>query len=318
MKIDLIITFTILFCTTNIFSQTLEEREKQIAAQNHIKTKIQIDYNYKTGKISKSGIITSRTYYSRSGDILRKEFLNSKGHIIGKEIYEYDRNNNRTLYEREGSGSKYKKISEYDSKNNLVVESGFNGTENFRNKYNYTSAGKLHEVVYTINDGIKQKLVYRNSGNTTNIETYMGGASLTSKIKIVYDIKGNIIKETTYSIGGNELEEKEYKYNLSSQLLEETKTRKGKFYYRYAYNYDSKGNLLSLYEETLAKKNYAKKVFTYDVAGNLTEYKWRRNPDEEFNSKKYTYNSKGICLSEHTYYPDTKYELLSKYEYEFY
>jgi hypothetical protein len=252
------------------------------------------------------------------GEIQQKDFLNVKGQITGYEKYAYNDNNNRTLYEREGSSNSYKKISEYDAKNNLIQESGFNGTEDFRNEFEYTSSGKLEEAVYYINNNLQQKLVYKNSGTTTMIETYMRGVTLTSKIKIAYDSKGNIIEETTYNINGTELEKKEYKYNSASQLLEETKTQKGKFFYRNTYEYDARGNLLNIYEATLVKTKYAKKVYTYDTSGNLTVYKWRRSPDEEFNVKTYTYDSMGICLTEYTYYPNTGYELLSKYEYEYY
>ncbi len=318
MKLNLFITFISLSITSQLFSQALEERERQIATQNHIRTKTQIDYKYLAGKPSKTGVITSKTYYSRSGEIMREDYIDSKGQVNNSEIYDYDQNNNRTRYQREGSGGTYKKVSGYDGRNKLVVEAGFNGSENFRNEFNYDNTGKLQEATYTINGNLQQKLVYEHSGSTTHVKTYMHGSILISNIKMVYDNKGNIIEETTYGIDDRELEKKVYKYNSSSQLIEETKTQKGKFYYRYIYNYDSRGNILSIYEETLAKNKYAKKIYSYDSAGNLTEYKWRRNPDEEFNVKTYSYDARGICLTEHTYYPSTKFELLSKYEYEFY
>ncbi len=318
MKSNFLIPFIFLFISSHVFSQTLEEREKLIAFQNQIKSKTHIDFSYQAGEPTKTGIITSKTLYSRSGEILRKDFINAKGQVTGSEIYEYDLNNNRTLYKREGTGSKYTKSSGYDAKNNLLFETGFNGSENFRNDFNYNSSNQLETATYTINSNLRQKLIYKNTGSTTIVETYMGGNTLISKIRMVYDSKGNIIEETTYSVNGKEIEKKEYKYNSSSQILEETKTQKGNFYYRNTYTYDSKGNLLSLYEQTLAKREYAKKIYSYDLFENLLEYKWRRNPDEKFNVKTYTYNIRGICLTEHTYYPGTNYELLSKYEYEFY
>ena len=318
MKKYLFVNFCLLITVINIYSQTLEEREKQIALKNHIKSKTQIDYKYQGGSPVSKGIISSKTIYSHSGEILKVEILNSKGVVTGSENYEYDSNNNRTLYERIGANGTYKKISAFDEKNNLLHESGYNGAENFRNNFSYANSNQLQEAVYYINDAVQQKLVYKNSGNTTTVETYMGGLTLTSKIKLVYDSKGNLIEETTCNIKGSELEKKVYKYNTSGQLIEETKTQKGNFFYRNTYAYDTRGNLLKIYEETLSKSKYEKKVYTYDAPGNLTEYKWRRNPDEEFNIKTYTYDSKGICLTEHTLYPGTKFELLSKYEYEFY
>jgi hypothetical protein len=129
---------------------------------------------------------------------------------------------------------------------------------------------------------------------------------------------GRLIEETHYSIDGREIKKKTFKYNVASKLIEEAKMQGGKLYYKITQEYDAKGRLIKVSEETLAKAKYIKKSYGFDIAGNLLEYKWRRNPDEEFNVKNYTYDSKGTCLTEHTLYPGTKFELLSKYEYEYY
>ena len=150
------------------------------------------------------------------------------------------------------------------------------------------------------------------------VDIYTGGASLTSKLKLVYDTKGNIIEQTVLSLNNKVLEKTTYKYDVDSRLLTEEKTANGVLAYRTSYDYDSKGNLLTVSEESSSEKKFVKKSFTYDSAGNLTEYKWHRRPDEPFNVKTFTYDSKGICLTEHTLYPTTKYELMSKFQYEFY
>ena len=318
MRTALLFSLVMILIIPDVSGQVIEEREKQSAARNHIKTKTQIDFNYQTGTVSKNGNKTSVTLYSQAGDILQKSFLDPKGQVIGSERYEYDDDNNRILFEREGSGSVYKKTSGYDSRNHLVLETGFNGTENFRNEFRYNSSGKLTEASYFINNRLQQRLIYENSGNISNVDIYTAGTTLSSKMRMVYNSQEQITEETTSGIDGKELEKKVYKYNLSSQLLEESKTVKGVLHYRITYSYDNRGNLLSVHEETPARAKYAKKMYSFDSAGNLIEYKWRRSPDEEFNVKSYTYDTKGICLSEHTFYPKTKYELLSRFQYEFY
>jgi hypothetical protein len=120
------------------------------------------------------------------------------------------------------------------------------------------------------------------------------------------------------SIDNRELEKKTFKYSSASQLLSEEKTRGGNFFYNITNVYDTKGNLIKVYEETITKKKYLKKEYTFDSSGNLVSYKWRRNPDNEFNEKKYTYNPAGVCLTEQTYYPKTKYRSLVKYSYTYY
>lgn len=317
MKYLFPISFLLFSLSAHLFSQTLEEMEKKIAAKNHIRTKIQIDYKYIKGKPSKSGVKSLTKSFSSKGELLEKRSLNNKGEVVGWEKYAYDKDGNRTLYERENTNSSYKKASKYNEDNNVILEAGFNGAENFRNDYKYTSTGKVKEIIYSLGNRIEQKIIYDYNGSIATVGIYAGGNSLISKMKLKYDSKGNITEEIKQTIDGVELEKKIYKYNADSQILEEEKTSQGSFNYRLIYEYDTRGNLLKISEETKSKKKYDKKVYSYDSSGNLTEYKWRRNPTDEFNVKKYTYDSRGICLTEYTFYPKTKYELLSKFEYEF-
>jgi hypothetical protein len=317
MKHLFTILTALIFLSSSLYSQALEELEKQIASKNHIKTACRFDYKYITGKVEKKGIKTSESAYNQSGDKLKIDYLNDKGMVTATETYSYDNNGNRTLFEQTGS-SKYRKESKYNSQNKVIHESGFNGTEEFANDYRYSADGKLIEITYSASGRIQQKLVYTHNGLTANVDIYARGSTLSSKMKMTYDSKGNLISETSLSLDNRELEKKEYTYNASSQILTETKKVGGALYYRISFVYNSGGSLLSVSEETLAKKKYVKKEYVYDAMGNLTTYRWRRNPDEEFNIKTYTYDPKGICLTENTRYPKTNFELLSKYEYTFY
>jgi hypothetical protein len=301
-----------------IFAQALEEREKKIAAENKIKTRTQWDYNYVNGVMNKQGMKTGTAIFNTNGDKIEENILNAKGLVTSTETYQYDTKGNRTLYERSGTSGKYKKVSTYDTKSNLTSESGFNGTENFKNNFTYNSSGKVESITYTVNNNIEDKRVYSYSGSTCFIEIYTKGQTLTSKLKLVSDSKGNVTEETLLSVDEKVTSKKNFKYNTTQQVIEEEKNQGGTLNYRLTYVYDTKGNLLSISEETTTIKKYVKKSYSYDSQSNLTEYKWRRSPDDEFNVKKYTYDAKGICLTEHTLYPKTKYEVLTKYEYEFF
>lgn len=306
-----------LILSSNIYPQTLEALEKQIVFKNHIKTKARINYKYISGNLSKTGLKSGTITYNHSGEILIVNSFNKNGIVTGTEKYKYDVNGNRILFERTGN-SKYKKVSKYNSKNQVLLESGFNGAEQFRNEYEYTPAGKLSKVTNTLAGRTQQTMMYKYTGDMAQISIYARGSSLGSKMKMKYDNKGNLLEETAYSIDGREIEKKNYSYNSSSQLLEEKKTTNGNLYYHLSYSYNKRGNLVSVYEETISKKKYSKKIYIYDANGNLNKYKWRRNPKEDFNEKTYSYNSKGICLTEQTYYPKTKFKLLTKFEYDFY
>jgi hypothetical protein len=312
------IIFIIILIPKILSGQTLENREKKIVSQNKILSKTQWDYSYVKGVVNKQGTKISITKYNKTGDIIEENLLNNKGIVTGWEKYEYDANGNKTLYERSGNSGKYSKAYKYDEKNNLILEAGFNGAENFRNSFTYLPSNKLESLTYSVNNKIEEKRQYNYSGNTCIISIYAQGQTLSSKLKLLYDNRSNVIEETLLNLDNKETEKKLYKYNSILQITEEEKNQGGVLNYRITYIYDLQGNLLSVSEETKTNKKYIKKSFTYDSLGNLTEYKWRRAPDDEFNIKSYTYNSKGICISEHTFYPNTKFELLSKYEYEFY
>jgi hypothetical protein len=314
--ITFILTF-ILFPSL-IFCQALEERDKKIASQNNVLSRTQWDYSYNKGVVDKQGKKTSLTRYNKSGDKTEEVVYNIKGLVTGSEIYEYDAKGNRTKYERSGNSGKYRKESIYDERDLLVTETGFNGAENFRNTFTYNSLGKLEAITYSVNNKTEEKRIYTYSGSASIINIYGAGLAMSSKLKMVYDSKGNVLEETLLNLDEKVTSKKNYKYNPTQQVIEEEKNQGGTLNYRLSYTYDQKGNLLNISEETTAIKKYVKKSYNYDAQGNLTEYKWRRRPEDEFNVKSYTYNQKGVCLTEHTFYPNTKFELLTKYEYEYY
>ncbi len=314
-RICILATITLL-TSLMLHAQALEELEKKIAADNHIQTKTQFDYNYIAGKPEANGLKTIQTKYDHNGDIVQKSTYTNKGAESGSEIYEYDSRGNRTLYERTGS-SIYKKTSQYNANNDLILESGFNGSENFRNEFHYDGT-KIASAKYTQGGTTTQEIKYTHSGNTATAKVYTQGTTHSATLVMKYDNKGNLLEEITQSPDGRELEKKTYTYDSNSNLTEETKNQGGEFDYRIIYTYTAKGYPKEVAEETRVKEKHTKKLYTYDSQENLIKFEWRRNPDEEFNRKTYTYDTRGICLSEETCYPKTKFMRLAKFEYTYY
>jgi hypothetical protein len=313
------ILLILLYCTsTAIYSQSLEDRDKKIMADNRIKTKIQFDYSYDKGKVSSLGKKISISTYSQAGDILEEDMLDAKEQIIGWEKYQYNKSGNRILYERSSGTNTYKKESQYNTKNNVILETGFNGAENFKNTFSYGPTDKPLEIIYTINGVLDEKREYEYVGTTSIISIFKTGNVLASKVKLVYDERGNVIEETMFSMDNKELEKKTLSYDNDSHPIAEEKVRAGKFMYKLTNDYNEKGELLSVSEENTTDKKFIKKIYTFNLQDNLIEFKWRRTPTDEFNVKTYTYDSHGVCQTEHTFYPATKFELLTKYVYEMY
>ena len=87
---------------------------------------------------------------------------------------------------------------------------------------------------------------------------------------------------------------------------------------RNTYNYSLSGALTEISEEAPNARKFVKKSLSYDTNGNLLEIKWRRNGSEEFNRITYQYDNRGLCITADTFYPATKYRVLTKYTYEYY
>ncbi len=314
--------FTFLILTTILltmsFSQTLEENERKLLVEHKVKTRSNTDYSFTNGKFSKTGRLTSVTTYDTKANVLETKTYNMKGEVSTIEKYEYDNSGNRTLYERQSLSGEYKKESEYDTENKLIEEYGYDGSATFRTQLKYDNKSRVLEINYFIADEIDEKRVYNYNGNAATVEILKQGKHLTSKVDLVYNESGEVLSEVLKSLDNKILESKSFEYNSNGNIVKEVKYKNGEFFYEISYAYDANQNLLSISEKTRSEAKFQKKLYTYDDQNRITEYKWRRNSENDFNIKAYKYGDVGVCNEVHTYYPRTKYTILTKYEYTFY
>jgi hypothetical protein len=317
MRYFLIITSC--FILAQVYAQNPDEpKNKENIAANKIKNQISWDYKYIGDKPDKNGVKTSVTTYSVAGDVIQINALNPAGAVLHTETYAYDARGNKTEYTRKSGDNSYQKKYVYNTKNLLVEESGFDGVENFRNLYAYDNNGNMTEIRYMKNTITQEKRVFVKDGVTTNVSVYNKTGSLTSKLVLIYDSRGNLVEESVYGVNSNPLEKKTYNYDDKKKLKEEARYKLDKITVRNTYNYTASGALIEITEESPGTQKFIKKSMTYDSRGNVTEIKWRRNGNEEFNRITYQYDSRGLCLTADTYYPATKYRVLTKYTYETY
>ncbi|MBN1415511.1 MAG: hypothetical protein JW973_10455 [Bacteroidales bacterium] len=301
------------------FAQTPEDvKNKEVMARNKVKQQTSWDYKYVGGKPDKNGVKTSVTLFSTSGEIAQVNAFNPAGAVLHTEKYNYDTRGNKTEYTRKSGDNSYQKKYVYNEKNLLIEESGFDGVENFRNLYAYDAHGNMTEIRYLKNSVLHEKRVFKKDGVTTTVSVYNKTGALTSKLVLIYDSRNNLIEESIYGINQSPLEKKTYNYDEKKKLKEEARYKLNKITIRNTYNYSPTGSLTEITEESPTVKSFTKKSMSYDAKGNLIEIKWRRNSSEEFNSISYQYNDKGLCQTADTYYPSTKYRVLTKYTYDFY
>jgi YD repeat-containing protein len=303
-----------------LHAQTADDyRNKKVIAANRVKNQISWDYKFTGEKPDQKGVKTSITTFSALGDVVQINALNPAGATTHSEKYTYDSKGNRTEYTRTSGDGSYQKKYIYNEKNLLTEESGFDGVENFKNQYVYNLQGDMTEIRYHKGSLLSEKRVFVKDGVTTTVQVYNRTGILNSRLVLIYDTRGNLIEESIYGMmSPDPLEKKTYNYDEKKKLKEEAKFKLNKITVRNTYDYNPSGSLLQITEESPGEKKYVKKAMTYNQEGNVTEIKWRRKSTEEFNRITYQYDGRGLCTSAETFYPATKYRVLTKYEYEYY
>ncbi len=319
MKATLVLT--ILAFAIKVAAQPgLDKKNTETIVQNKIKSRIQYDDSYIDGKQLSKNAKSSYIKYNKFGNVVEQITYKAKD-TLTFEVYEYNSLGNRTQYTKHSGGSliiAYKKFSTYDNNNNLVLETGYNGTENFKNVYTYDNNNKLIKIEYFLENRLDEKRTFLNEGNNTTVKVYNSTGQLISKIGLRHDNKDNLTEEIVYGDNDKVLEKKNYKYDASNNMVEEVKYRLDKFYYRITYKYDQQGDITEIDEETPSESTYAKKTYKYDSNGNLSEFFWRNRPSDKFSTKTFKYDDNSICTGIETYYPSTKFMVLTRYTYEFY
>jgi hypothetical protein len=293
-----------------------EDKQKETIIANKIKSITSWDYNFHDDKPEKNGQKTSFNKYDEKGNIIESVTYKLKD-TLAHETYKYDKQGNRIDYtKKRGVKVAYQKVSKFDEKSNLVQESGFDGTTKFKNDYEYYENGKLNHITYTSDNLIIEKRVFEHDGNLTNISVYNSAGAVKSYLSLKYNDAGNIIEEITYDLSKKPLDRKVYVYNSNYKVISEVKYRGDVFYYKLTYLYNNKNDLTSIDEENPNESRFQKKQFSYDSKGNLLEMKWRRNSKEEFSTRTYAYDTSNNCTQYITYYPATKFRVLTKFTYE--
>lgn len=317
------LTLAGLFVFIHSWSQLADENKSaKIIAQNHIKNQVSWDYPYKGTKAGKTGVKTSVTVFDGTGNISQVTTFNPKGAIVNIEQYKYDSHGNKTEYSRysgnTASQAAYQKKSKYNERHLIYEESGYDGVEHFTNTYKYDDKGDIQEIRYMKNSVLAEKRIFTKDGAATIVSIYNGTGILTSKLVLRYDERKNLVEESVYGVNQSELEKKTYNYDDNKNLTEEAKYKLDKVTLKTCYSYNVNGSLVEISEENPGTAKFIKKSYTYDTRNILMDISWRRKGNEEFNRITYSYDDKGLCASTNTWYPATKYKVLTKYTYETY
>ena len=311
--------FLLLIRPSNTGAQNIfEEKQKKVIIKNHIFSLTTWDYNYTNGKPSKNGIKTSFNKYDHFGNVTELITYKLKD-TAAYETFKYDKEGKRTDYvKRKGVKIAYQKTSRYNDDGKIIQENGFDGTSDFQNDYAYNIDKRLEQITYLLDNRINEKRIFEHEGNATSITVYNNDDEIISYLSLKYDDNDNVVEELVYNTDKIPIEKKLYVYNNDNKVISEVKYRGDNFYYKLTYLYNSKGALTNIDEENPNEGRYLKKQFFYDDNENLVEMRWRRNAGEDFSLRTYEYDKDDICSQYETYYPVTKFRVLTKLDYEYY
>ncbi len=274
---------------------------------------------------------------------------NLKGKVFSEIIYSYEvkdsfgiivkgkqNHNQKYIYDKQGNIIEsiyynfngdiiYKKIKEYDIKNNLISEVEYKNNDSLillKRKYNINNNlieefknGKLATWLYDKNDNMiesdsynefgkltrKWKNKYNSNNNYTESILYDSTGKITIKWIVKYDLKNNKIESLKFTSDGLLEEKEKYFYNSKNQLFEK-------------FVYNSKDEIINIFKYEY-EKNGILNIIEYNglesCLGNVYKYdtKWLKNKIDIYNnynsfwfgydiynSKNYIFNSENYNL----------------------
>ncbi|MFO7658592.1 MAG: hypothetical protein R6W78_16150 [Bacteroidales bacterium] len=316
VRIGLFVAILCLFSNTTNAQSVFEDRQKENIIKNEIASQTTWDYKYIKDKPSKTGIKTSYIRYDQAGNIIESVTYKMQD-TLAYETYKYNKLGKRTDYtKKKGVVVAYQKTSNYNEMGDLVKESGFDGAYNFQNNFEYLENGNLKHITYTLDKKLTEKRVFQHEGDMTTISIQNPSGVVMSYISLKHDSKDNVVEEVALDAQKKPVEKKLFVYNNDNKVVSEVKYRGDNFLYKLTYLYNDKGNLVTVDEENPEEGKYSKKQYLFDQSGNLTSMRWRRNAKEDFSERNYQYDNRNICQQYETYYPATKFRILTKLTYD--
>jgi len=316
--------FLVLAWLTPVVAQfDFDAKEKERMAKNKVKVQTQWTHNYVDGKPAAKGTRASVTKYDARGNVTEITNFNEKGDIISVLTYQYDNRDNRVNFERHQDNRKkllYSQRTVYDARGNKIREQGFDGATAYNNTYKNDENGKPSEISYTIENALIEKRVLKHSGNKTEIFIYDQNNNLTFKQENTYNNRGLLVSEVKTGSKGNVVHTLDMQYNNTGDLTEEVRKRADeKLDYQKLYFYDNANRLIREETVNLDGTKFVSYEYQYNSQGDLALESWKKTERaKEPSTKKYTYDSRGLCTDCDCYFASYPLRSLYKYTYEFY
>jgi hypothetical protein len=321
MKMFLIILLALILRIL-AFSQGVEIMDKERVKQSKIKAQTLFEYDYVKGKPEAKGTKSRVTHFDEQGNRDEETNFKSSGSVHYTMSFKYDGTGNKTEFAKYSGDDKklnYKQNAKFDTKGNKLMETGFNGVQDFKIVYNYNSKlGKLAEVNYFLDKVLDEKRLYTYTGSAAEIKVLDGTGGIKFTQKNTYSPTGKIIEEVRIEPDKTTSRKVVYTYDKNDNLTSETKFINGKQVGKITRIYNDKGILTEVYQENADSKKFLTNKYTYNDKGWLVEELSRSESNKDFSKNVYTYNNAGICTTIDSYYATFKQQVLSVFAYDYY
>ncbi|MCX7985497.1 MAG: hypothetical protein N2662_00970 [Bacteroidales bacterium] len=307
--------------------QELDIFTKDRVQKFRIRTVTLFEYDYVNGKPEAKGVKAEIDSFDTQGQKVLQINYREDGSIMSISTFKYDSKGNKIEILKQSADDKdksklilnYSLSVRYDSKGNKLLETGFNGVEDFKNVYNYNREGKLAEVNFFIRKRLDEKrVVVSTDDQSTNMKILDGFGSQKYMLRYSYNKDGKVIEETRIENDNTISQRITYTYDKNGILTGETKYINEKLLHKISYVYSPKGQLIEIYKETPESGRFLISKYVYDENDQIKEFQWREELGKDFSRSIFTYDSNGLCKTVDSYYGRFKRQVLSVYVYTFY
>ena len=259
-----------------------------------------VKFNYRFGKVEKTGTVESTVRFDDKGNKIREITYNpSDGTVNTTTNFRYDKNGNLVEQTVKKGDATLKTVHRNNSRNNRIetVVYKADGTVERKISYVYDDMGLLLETIGKLDDGrmfMRDSYLYDGQGNIIEFKNNL------KKLTSVYDAQGNIVSIGKYqryfkahdTIQYNISERFVFEYSRSGHLIEmRTYRPDSSMKSRTAYIRNAKGMLLEEKEFNSDGKLVYARNLKYDTQQNLIEESGTDRALKFKNS--YRYDSRG-------------------------
>lgn len=317
----------ILLALNPSYGQEIDIFTKERVQKFRIRTVTLFEYDYVNGKPEAKGIKAELDSFDTQGQKVLQINYREDGSIMSIATFKYDSRGNKIEILKQSADDRdksrmvlnYSLSVRYDSKGNKMLETGFNGVEDFKNVYNYNREGKLAEVNFFLRKRLDEKRVVVSADDqSTNMKILDGFGTQKYMLRYSYNKDGKVIEETRIENDNTISQRIVYNYDKNGVLVGEIKYINEKLFHKITYQYNAKGLLTEIYKETPENSRFPINKYVYDENDQLKEFQWREEANKEFSRSTYTYDTNGLCKTVDSYYARYKRQVLSVYVYTFY